>query len=327
MLFSQQVEASSKGLARRELRTVDTRVQRMQGIQQLSELYEQLGHPGQLSLGQMARQVRQELMSATSLERLLTLTGGDPARTHVVLEHVTVQARTHGRERDAARAQDFQEQIQARYARQIQAGVNIARALETGDAALRQSVRAVYYASVVLKQSLVSITQAMLQLFGEDDLDAGLRVMGRALADDIAAHRPSVPTPVLQSLLLGLQGCSQLSAVLYRCRQFVERLPARAPRIEPSAVALLQRLLGYAGSGIDAEEIQELSRELGGEGLSCQLVSLNQVYPLIQSLPLAIWSDADSRQEVLQSFLDLMGGHTLAEGIALRTPRLSGPIR
>lgn len=58
MLFSQKVESSSKELSQRKLRTLDTQVQRIQGIEQLNELYEQLGHPGQLSLGQLARQVR-----------------------------------------------------------------------------------------------------------------------------------------------------------------------------------------------------------------------------------------------------------------------------
>ena len=197
MLFSQKVESSSKELSQRKLRTLDTQVQRIQGIEQLNELYEQLGHPGQLSLEQLARQVRQELLSKPDVEGLLTLTGGDPARTHVVLQHVTDQAQAQGRETEAALARDFQEQVQARYHPQIQAGVNIALALKTadGDAALRQAVRVLYYASVVVKQSLVSITQALLGLFGEEEISVGLSMMRRALADDLAAYRPSLFRP------------------------------------------------------------------------------------------------------------------------------------
>ena len=160
MLFSQKVESSSKELTQRKLRTLDPQIQRIQGIEQLSELYEQLGHPGQLSLGQLARQVRQELLLTPDVDSLLTLTGGDPARTHVVLQHVTDQAKAQGREIEAALARDFQVQVQARYHPQIQAGMNIALALKTadGDAALRQAVRVLYYSSVVMKQSLVNIT-------------------------------------------------------------------------------------------------------------------------------------------------------------------------
>lgn len=329
MLFSQKVESSSKELSQRKLRTLDTQVQRIQGIEQLNELYEQLGHPGQLSLGQLARQVRQELLSKPDVEGLLTLTGGDPARTHVVLQHVTDQAQAQGRETEAALARDFQEQVQARYHPQIQAGVNIALALKTadGDAALRQAVRVLYYASVVVKQSLVSITQALLGLFGEEEISVGLSMMRRALADDLAAYRPSVPTIKLRALLLGLQGCSQLGSALGNCRLFLERLPSRERQAELSAVALLQRLLGYASTDIDAEEVRSLSRELGGARLSSQLVSLNQLYPLIQHLPLVLWSDPEKRQTTLQLFLSLMGEHTQAEGIAQLRPGLSRYIR
>lgn len=329
MLFSQKTESSSKVLAQRELRPVDTRVQRVQGIQQLNELYEQLGHPGQLSLGLLTRQVRLELASDSGVETLLALTDGDPARTSVVLQYVAAQARAQGRERDIERVQNVQAQLHTRYYRQIQAGLNIALGLKAaeGDAALRQAVRTLYYSSVVLKQSLLSIIQALLELFDEEGIDDGLRMMARALADDIAAHRPSVPTIKLRTVLIGLQGCTQLSSLLHSCRLFTERLSSGERQAELSPVALLQRLLGYAGTGIDSDEVQSLSRELAGENLSRQLVSLNQVYPLIQRLPLAIWSDPASRQDALQSFLSLMGEHTQSEGIVPLSPGLSRPIR
>jgi len=329
MLFSQKVESSSKELTQRKLRTLDPQMQRIQGVEQLSELYEQLGHPGQLSLGQLARQVRQELLLTPDVDSLLTLTGGDPVRTHVVLQHVTDQAKAQGREIEAALARDFQVQVQARYHPQIQAGMNIALALKTadGDAALRQAVRVLYYSSVVMKQSLVNITQALLGLFGEEGISAGLGMMGRALADDLAAYRPSVPTIKLRALLLGLHSCSQLGSALRDCRFFVERLPTRERQVELSAVALLQRLLGYASTDIDADEVQGLSQQLGGDRLSSQLVSLNQVYPLIQRLPPALWSDQEKREATLHLFLSLMGEHTQAEGIAQLTPGLSRYIR
>ena len=329
MLFSQKAEGSSKALAQRELRTVDARVQKVQGIQQLNALYEQLGHPAQLSLGLLARQVRQELAANAGVETLLGLTGDDPARTSVVLHYVTAQARAQGRERDTVLAQTVQEQLHARYARQIQAGLNIALALKTteGDAALRQAVRTLYYTSVVLKQSLASITQALLELFGEEGVSNGVRMMARALADDLAAHRPSLPTIKLRTLLSGLNGCTQLSSLLYSCRLLVERLSCADVQAGLSPVSLLQHLLGYASTGIADDEVQRLSRELAGHSLSSQLFSLNQLYPLIQQLPLAVWSDPQSRQDALQAILRRMGEHTQSEGRVPLSPGLSRQIR
>ena len=85
--------------------------------------------------------------------------------------------------------------------------------------------------------------------------------------------------------------------------------------------------MGYASTDIDADEVQGLSQQLGGDRLSSQLVSLNQVYPLIQRLPPALWSDQEKREATLHLFLSLMGEHTQAEGIAQLTPGLSRYIR
>ena len=114
---------------------------------------------------------------------------------------------------------------------------------------------------------------------------------------------------------------------MHSCRVFTERWSSRERQAELSPVSLLQRLLGYASTGIDSEEVQSLSRQLGGDSLSSQLVSLNQVYPLIQRLPLVIWNDPESRQDALQSFLNLMGEHTQSEGIVPLSPGLSRVIR
>ena len=119
MLFSQKAESSSKALAQRVLRTVDNRVQKVEGIQQLNELYEQLGHPAQLSLGLLTRHVRLALASDSGVEALLALTGDDPARTSVVLQYMVAQARAQGREGDIERVQKVQAQLHTRYDRQI----------------------------------------------------------------------------------------------------------------------------------------------------------------------------------------------------------------
>lgn len=331
MLFSQRVESSSKALSQRNLRATDaqTQVQKVEGIRQLNDLYEQLGHPGQLGLTQMARQIRLELLLNPSVERLLDLTGGDPARTHVVLQFVTAQAQAEVRKDDAERSSRFQQQVRERYAPQIQAGTNIALALMTagGDPALRQALRALYYNSVVMRQSLTTLMQALLGLLDEEGLSSGLSMMSRALADDIAAHRPSVPTHKLRTLLIGLQSCSQLGSILHSCRLFIQQLPAREIQLEQTAVSLLQRLLTYANAGIDLDDTQLLGQEFGGDNLSSQLAALNRVYALIQRLPLAVWSDQKSRQETLQLFLSLMGKRTQDEGIVHPTLGLLRPAR
>lgn len=315
MLFSQQMERRSKSLDQRQL-AVALPGHRVQKIEQLAQLYEQLGHPGQESLAHLARQVRVLLLQKMSVDRLLELTGGDPARTYVVLEHITAQAEAEARKVEAALARDFLKKMNERYKAQIQAGLNIALSLHKGtdDHALRQAVRQLYYSSVVLRQSLATMMQALLDLFGGEQFNTGLQVMRRALADDVAAQVPSVPTAKLRTLLLGLQACGQLNNVLRNCAELALRLAPEGTSGDQQAVALLQRLLGYASTGIGPSEVHRLGCELGGDSLSSQLVSLNALYPLIQRLPMALWRDSRSRQETLSHFLMCMGERTATEG-------------
>lgn len=317
LLFSQQMERRSKSLEQRQL-VVAGPGQRVQKIEQLAQLYQQLGHPGQESLAHLAQQARVLLLQKTTVDALLTLTGGDPARTYVVLQHLAAQADGESRASEAARARDCLATLTERHQAQIQAALNTAAALHTGsdDPALRQAVRQVYYDSVVLRQSLATMMQALLELFGATQFNCGLQVMRRALADDVGAQVPSVSTVQLRTLLLGLQACAQLNTVLRDCAALASRLTPHVADCEQQAVVLLQRLLGYAGTGIAPGEVQRLGCEFGGETLSHQLVSLNALYPLLQRLPMALWRDSRSRQETLSNFLLCMAQSTVAEGRA-----------
>lgn len=308
-LFSQEVELNSMGLGRRQLGT------RVTPVEQLTQLYEQLGHPAQATLATIARNVRVQLLLKPSVDKLLDLTGNDPARTFVVLKQVAAQAQAQARTNEAALANDALARLEIRFKPQIQAGLNIALALQASmdDPHLRQAVRSVYYASVVARQSLASMMNALLGLFGGNEFGHGLKLMRRALADDIAAHSPSLPTAQLRTLLMGLRSCGQLGSVLSSCQGLIARMAAVHPGIDRDAVALLQRLLGYVSTGIAPAEIQRLASELGGAALSDQLVSLNSLYPVFGSLPLALWRDSKGRQEALLGFMVVMDEYALSE--------------
>ena len=308
-IFSQEVALTSKALNQRAMGV------RVTPTEQLAQLYDQLGHPAQTSLAALTRQVRQHLQQSPSVEKLLDLTGGDPARSYVVLRQITAQAEAEVRKTEAALARDALAKLEIRYKREIQAALNIAMALQANsdDPQERQAVRALYYANVVVRQSLASMMQALLGLYGGEQFSGGLNIMRRALADDIAACASSVPTAKLRTLLLGLQSCGQLGGVLSSCRTLIQRL-----KVEHDAVILLQRLLGYAGNGIAPSEVQRLADELAGSESAHQLASLNAVYPVLKTLPMALWRDTRGRQEGLHNFLLVMDEFTRLENSQAR---------
>ncbi|WP_248749027.1 TyeA family type III secretion system gatekeeper subunit [Pseudomonas sp. MWU15-20650] len=310
-IFSEEVSSNTIALKRRVIGS------RVEPVMHLVELYEQLGHPAQTTLASIARLVRLQLLlwgstdkSQSLTEKLLDLTENDPARTFVVLKFVAAEAQAQARKAEEKMAREALEKLEIRFKLQIQAGLNIAAALQLagGNPNERQAVRELYYASVVTRQSLALMMQSLLGVFGDERFADGLNLMRRALADDIAANTPSVPTALLRTLLLGLQSCSNLSTALAACKKLIPYLKA-----QQDAVTLLKCLLGYISAGIASSEVQRLAHELGGEQVASQLVSLNALYPVIKDLPRALWLDPQGRQDALDHFLLVMDAFTRSE--------------
>lgn len=302
VLFTQEVEFNGRALGQRQLGL------RAPAAEQLTQLYDQLGHPAQTTMATVARNVRVQLLVGAKVGKLMDITGNDPARAYVVLKHVALQADAEGRTAEASLARSSLVDLEAHYKPQIQAGLNTALALQAGsdDPQLRQAVRSLYYTSVVTTQSLATIMQSLLGLFGGGDFESGLKLIRRALADDIAAQTSSVDRGQLRTLLLGLNDCSRLSGVLARCKDLIGKFLLLYPELPLDAVGLLQRLLGYAASGLAPHEIKHLARDLGGDQWAHQLQSLSTFFPELNALPLAWWCDARRREEALNSYKQVL---------------------
>ncbi len=84
--FAEEVAFNSRALSER------TMGMRVLPPQQLSQLYDQLGHPAQEKLASISWRIMQQLRHYPTVEKLLELTGGDPARAFVVLKHMEAEA-------------------------------------------------------------------------------------------------------------------------------------------------------------------------------------------------------------------------------------------
>ena len=300
LLFNEEVGASSRALNRRQL------ILPVAAVQLLNQLYDQWGHPAKKTLAMATLQFKQQLRMLVGVEKLLGLCEGDPALTFIVLKNVEAQSGT-----EATLARDAIIKLEARFRGEIQAGLNTAAALRAGCADLqeRQALRMLYYTNVVSRQSLVKILQALLDVYGDERFSKGLKVMQKALADDIAAKVSSLPSAHLRTLLLGLQSCWQLGGVFALCQALIERL-----RIERVTSKLMQRLLGYTTTGIDSQEFQRLLEELdAGSQLSRTLIALNAIYSVFNKFPLALWFDNRTREELLHNLLVRAGELTKME--------------
>ena len=118
-IFSQEAVAQSTALTRRAISGPVT------NVEQLAQLYDRLGHPAQKSLAKMVIVARQYLERQQSLEKLVELTGADPARTYVVLRQLTAQAEALVRQTQAASTRDAQVKSEAALARAALAKLEI----------------------------------------------------------------------------------------------------------------------------------------------------------------------------------------------------------
>ncbi|MBJ2241698.1 MULTISPECIES: type III secretion system gatekeeper subunit SctW [Pseudomonas] len=314
-MFSQEVARNATSLSERQLGL------RTPPAEQLVQLYEQLGHPAQAKMATIARNVRGQLLLRAGVGKIMQITGNDPARAYVVLKHVALQADAEGRTAEASLARSSLTDLENHYQPQIQAGLNTAMALQAGsdDPQMRQAVRSLYYTSVVTTQSLATLMQSLLGLYGEGDFETGLKLIRRALADDIAAQTSSVDRGQLRTLLLGLNDCSRLSGVLARCKELIGRSLLLYPELHLDPLGLLQRLLGYAANGLTPHEIKHLARDLGGSELSHQLSSLGAFFPELKALPLAWWCDARRREEAVNSYKQVLLEYAMQERGARHT--------
>ncbi|NNA69565.1 type III secretion system gatekeeper subunit SctW [Pseudomonas gessardii] len=314
-LFAQEVEFHGKALGQRQLGL------RPMPAEQLTQLYEQLGHPAQAKMATVARNIRTQLLLGASVGKVMDISGNDPARAYVVLKHVALQADTEGRTTEANLARRSLADLEADYKPQIQAGLNTAMALQAGsdDPQMRQAVRSMYYTSVVETQSLANLMSSLLGLYGEDRFESGLRLIRGALAADAGAENSSVDRSKLRSLLRSLEDCNRLSGVLASCKTLIGQALLLHPELHLDPVGLLQRMLGYAASGLTPHEIRHLARDLGGNDQAHQLSFLSTFFPEIKALPMAWWCDARRREEAVNSYKQVLYEYAMQERGARHT--------
>ncbi|AZE92832.1 hypothetical protein C4J95_0701 [Pseudomonas orientalis] len=297
LIFSEEVALNTQTLGSRSIE------KKISPVAELMQLYEQLGHPGQATMESIARRVRVELLRKPTVHNLLSLTGADPARTFVVLKYIASDSKVNGLKVEEDLAHGALAELKQEYGASIQAGLNIALALKdaSADPQERQDVRALYYASVVVRQSLALMLQTLLKMYGLTEFSKGVDLMTQALNGDIAAHTQSVPTEKLRLLLKGLSECRELRSVLGNCEALIQRLSA-----DYNPVDLLQRFLGYASTGIDSPEVQKLASEFAGPTLADRLHALNELSREVKALPIAWWLDAQSQAAAVKVFKNVM---------------------
>lgn len=321
--FTSALIQQSKELSQRELIIGSTVLQSK--AMKLGELYQMLMGSHDKRLDEAVRTLRQTLRrqrtDETFIGGVLALAGGDAAKAYVMLQAAMKQAHHEGAKEEHQALSDHAGILRQRHGSRARAGINTARAFSRSglDPQRRRNLRELYYNGVVGQPTISSLIDTLLsQHDGEAQFEPTLRDLRRAIADDLAAVKPSSPRQQLRTLMHGVNTARHVSTLLKSCEHLLGRMRDKNPQLQLSAPTFLKHLLVLSGKGMNLQETLQLAQFVGGAQLKHQLSFLNGLRPMLQQLPVLLWQDLKARQKALENMLLLMAELTTQEQSQLK---------
>lgn len=304
-MFSEKMERKQKAQQRRNaLRNQLRGKHAISKVGELNQLFELLdGGDEQQALEQMEwlRNALRQTPPPDS-DTLLDHTGGDPARTALLLRMLGQQAEETGDGELAALAGAQLDKLQKSHGHTIRAGNNTAAAIAgyTSDPQRKQSLRNLYYDSIVHQQSAMMMLDMLLELIDSRNLLPTLRTLQRALADDIAALAPSISVNTLGRIHRGLRDAARISQTLTESSLFLQRMQSKLPAVAMNALTLARRVLHISHNGAYQSDFTQLSQEIVGEHKQHLPLFFSALFPLVHGLPASLWPEPDNRINALK---------------------------
>jgi len=303
--FSEKMERKQKAQQRRNaLRNQLRSKNAISKIGELNQLFALLdGGDEQHALEQM-EWLRNALRQtpAPDSDTLLENTGGDPARSALLLRMLGQQAEESGDGELAALAGAQLDKLQQSHGETIRAGNNTATAIAgyTRDPQRKQSLRNLYYDSIVHQQSAMMMLDMLLELIDSRNLLPTLRTLQRALADDIAALAPSISVITLGRIHRGLRDAARISQTLTDSNTFLQRMQSKLPAVAMNALTLARRVLQISHNGAYQSDFSRLAEEIVGQSKQHLPLFFSSLFPLVHGLPASLWPEPDHRTNALK---------------------------
>lgn len=318
VMFSEKMERKNKALNRRSLQSNLLRNKNAIGkIDELTHLFELLDNNDQRRTEEQLGQLRDLLRQSPppDSEALLEKAGGDPARCDVLLRILEQQAHAAGDDSLVQALSGHLHQLQLTHGDTIRAGTNTAAAIaeHTRDPQRKQSLRNLYYDTIVDQQSAVMMLDMLLEQVESRHLLPTLRTLQRALADDIAALAPSISTGALVRIQRGLRDAAQISQSLADSSAFIKRMKSKLPDVAMTGLDLTRRALQISHSGAYQSDYQHLAEDIVREHTRHLPLFYAGLFPLMHGLPPSLWQEPDSRKNALILLRSIISDASKAE--------------
>ena len=303
LMFSERAESQKKAEQRR-VQQQHLRHRQNAGKVELHRLYAMLDSGDQARREAHLSQLRDALKRKppADTDELLAQLDNDPARCDLLLRVMEREAREQGDDELSQTIAGHLQTLQSQHGERLRAGLNTAAAFaeSTPHAQQRQTLRNLYYDSIVHQQSAIAMVDLLLAHTEPPQFVSSLRTLQRALADDIAALASSISTGALRHIQNGLAEARQVGHTLEESQRLLDRMAGKMTLHGVSAAELTRRLLHLSHHGAWQQDLQQLGEEVVAHPSARQLsLFFNAILPLVRSLPLALWKVKDGRKTAL----------------------------
>ena len=249
------------------------------------------------------QRLRDALKRKAETDELLAMLDDDPARCDLLLRVMEREARSDGDEELRQTVEQHLAALEQHHGERLRAGLNIAGAIAelTDNPQHKQSLRTLYYDSIVHQQSAMAMVDLLLGHFAPQDFTTGLRTLQRALADDIAALASSIGAGALRHIQTGLFEAGQVNHTLEESRTLLDRMAGKMALGDMDHVELARRLLHICHNGAFQQDFSQLGDDVVPDAQPRHLsIFFNGVLPLVRDLPIGLWKIKDGRQTALK---------------------------
>lgn len=312
--FSEKMERKQKAQNRRNaLRSQLRSKHAISKIRELNQQFELLGGGDEQKAFEQMEWIHNALHKnpLPDSDTLLKNTGGDPARTALMLQMLGQQAQDAGDGELAAQAGAQLDKLKQTHGQFIRAGNNTARAIAnyTNDPQRKQSLRHLYYDGIIHQQSAMMMLDSLLEMIDLHDLLEmidlrdllpTLSTLKRALADDIAALSPSLSVNTLGRIHRGLRDAGRISQTLSDSSTFLQRMRRKLPAVAMNTLTLTRRVLQISHNGAYQSDFNRLAEEIVGQHKQHLPLFFSSLFPLVHGLPVSLWPEPENRINALK---------------------------
>ncbi|MCU7369207.1 type III secretion system gatekeeper subunit SctW [Pantoea stewartii] len=302
LMFGEKAESKKKAEQRR-LNKHNVRHRHLLNKVELHKMYAMLDERDAGRQQSSLQRLRDALKRKSETDELLAILDDDPARCDLLLRVMEREARSEGDEELHQMVEQHLGTLEQNHGERLRAGLNIAGAIAelTDNPQHKQSLRTIYYDSIVHQQSAMSMVDLLLRHFAPQDFTTVLRTLQRALADDIAALASSIGTGALRHIQTGLFEAGQVNHTLEESRMLLDRMAGKMDLGDMDHVELARRLLQICHNGAFQQDFSQLGQDVipGAQPRNLSIF-FNGVLPLVRALPIGLWKIKDGRQTALK---------------------------